>query len=176
MASYRAGLKAGAISGLVWAVIMSVIGIATIELSYSQTFDYYNGLYASNQTVFGGMTPPQYINYLLELNTAYTFGLALAFGALIGLILVIIGTRFLGNRSYATKSIVIAFFFWVVYELAIGVPTAFWILSSLAVSILAGYLLGYLYLRFTGPPEVPFTRSDSVSGQDSTQPFSGNQP
>jgi lipopolysaccharide export LptBFGC system permease protein LptF len=174
MTEYKPGLMAGVISGLVWAGLMSVTSVASIELSYSQI---YNQL-ASNSSALGGLTPAQYINNLIETNTAITFILSLAFGALIGFIFVYVSPKFLGNRSYMIKGVVVAFFFWLLYELGlVGFVDPLEILSSLAISLLAGYLLGSLYQRFTSSRGVVFpSQPDSMSGQNSTQPSSRDQP
>jgi lipopolysaccharide export LptBFGC system permease protein LptF len=176
MTNYKLGLKAGLISGLVWAAIMSMIGVVTVELFYSQTLDFYNAELASNPSFLGGMTAAQYINYLLELNTGITLVLALLFGILIGLLFVVISPKFLGNRSYMLKGVVVAIFFWLLYELIIGTSDIVSLASSLAASLIAGYLLGYLYVRFTRSPREVFPgTSDSISGQDAGRsPFSGD--
>jgi hypothetical protein len=149
---YRPGLKAGLISGLVWAGLMSVISVVAVLLFYSDSLDYYNSQLASNSSALSGMSAAQYINYLLEYNTGVTFVLALAFGALIGFLFVLISPRFLVNRSYMLKGIAVAMFFWVSYELIFSSSSIILVVGSLAASLIAGYLLGYLYLRFTRPP------------------------
>jgi lipopolysaccharide export LptBFGC system permease protein LptF len=150
VAEYSPGVKAGLISGVIWAALMSVVGLASVEVSYTSTFSYYNGLFARNSSTFGGMTAGQYINYLLELNALITFVLALAFGALIGFLFVIITPRFLENRSLTVKGVLVAIFFWLLYELAIGSSDVVSVVSSLLVSLFCGYLLGFLYQRYGG--------------------------
>jgi lipopolysaccharide export LptBFGC system permease protein LptF len=169
MAEFKPGLMAGLLSGLVWAGLMSVISLVSVELSYSSIFNHYNELYASNATALGGMNAAQYINYLLEFNTAITFILALAFGALIGFIFVFISSRFLGNRSYMVKGVAVALFFWLLYELGIGSADVLDLISSVIVSILAGYLLGFLYQRFTGSTRLgSLNQSDTFSRHPSS--------
>jgi magnesium-transporting ATPase (P-type) len=155
LTDYRPGLKAGLISGIIWAALGSLLGVVSVVLFYSDTLSYYNSELASNSSALGGMTAPQYINYLLELNTGVIVVLALAFGALIGFLFVIVSPRFLVKQSYMLKGVIVAIFFWVTYELVIGTSDIVSLVGSLAASLTAGYLLGYLYLRFTRPSGAP---------------------
>lgn len=175
MTDYRPGIISGLISGAVWGALISVIAVLAVELSYPQTLAYYTTL---NSTDLNGMTPANFIVYSLEFNTAVAFGAGIGFGALIGLLFVWVAPKFLAKQSYMVKGAVIAIFFWLIYELGLAGFIGFIdILSSLAASLLAGYLLGYLYQRFTGPPNMIQQDTDLASTQNPKGPRApGNQP
>lgn len=167
MVEYKPGLLAGLISGALWAALISAAGAIVVAVFYSQTLDYYNGIWRANQTALGGMTPVQYMSFTLEVNSAVAFVGGIGFGALIGVLFVWIAPRFLSKQNYMVKGAVVAVFFWLLYELGLaGFVDPIEILSSLAISLLAGYLLGFLYLRFTRSRRVTFPGQDSLPGQD----------
>jgi hypothetical protein len=176
MTDYRPGIISGLISGAVWAALISVIAALAIVLSYPQTLAYYS---LQNSTVLNGMTPANFIVYSLEFDIALSFGAGIGFGALIGLFFVWSAPKFLGKQSYMVKGAVIAIFFWLLYELGLaGFIDIIDILSSLGASLFSGYFLGYLYQRFTGPPNmIPQGESLGSSTRNPRNPRSpGSQP
>jgi hypothetical protein len=154
MTDFKPGLMSGLIAGAVWGAIITAIGVLSAEVSFSQEAIYYRGLLAGpNSTSLGCTTPTECINNAIEVGAITTLTAALLFGALIGFIFVLVIPRFLGNRSYMLKGVVLSVFFWLLYELGLAAFTnVIEIASSLAISLFAGYLMGYLYLRFVGPP------------------------
>jgi len=142
MTNWRPGLIAGLLSGVAWATLMTAVSLSFYgpDLNYLKTL---------NSTQLNGSTPIQILNSYLEVNTITQFILGPIFGVLIGLLLVWIGIRFLTRQSYAVRGLVVASFFWIVYELTLGSAALLEIASSLAVSLFSGYLLGILYVRFT---------------------------
>lgn len=144
------GLKAGLISGVVWGVLMSLASLVEVQIKYPSAMSYYGGLYANDSSVFGGMTPVQYINYNLEFNTALFLIVGLGFGALVGLLFAYISPRFLPRQGYIVKGLIVSVFLWLLYNLSlISVIDPFELGFSVAVSLFGGYLLGFLFGRFT---------------------------
>lgn len=162
----RSGLKAGLISGAAWAALMTVATLSVLELNYSAALAYYTELYNTNgSSALGGMTPVQYITYSVEVNALVTVIVGVAFGALIGYLFISLASRFLMKQSYIVKGVIISVFLWLLYELGLtGFVDPYEIFTSLAVSLFAGYLLGFLYTRYSGPPpQMMVKESDHTS-------------
>jgi hypothetical protein len=149
----RSGLKAGLIAGIVWAALMTVATVSEIAVYYSSYLSYLTTQYNANETSLGGLTPNQYVLNNIGFNAALTVAVGLAFGALVGYLFISIAPRFLMRQNYMVKGVVMAVFLWLLYELGLtGFTDLYQILTSLAVSLFSGYLLGFLFTKYAGPP------------------------
>jgi hypothetical protein len=174
---YRKGIEAGAISGVVWGGIVSAIfyvnvilnmntiiqGIQQAETAYTTTATVNATLssttvintvttYVTSNNITGTQTPTQYVMGELPGIIGTYFFIGLIFGAIIGLIFSVIYMRFLSSQMIPIRSIALALIFWLLYIVTlVGVDTGIvGLLSSLATSVVAGYLLGFLFQRLGG--------------------------
>lgn len=144
---YRSGLKAGLIAGLVWAALIAFIEFANIQINRSQIVQQQ----LQQNATLSAATVNQSINFFLELNSLIALIAGVAFGAFFGVLFAVVGPRFFGRTSFMTKGVIISIFFWLLYQLTIAVIDLFSVISSLAVSLFAGYVMGYMFNRFLTP-------------------------
>jgi hypothetical protein len=149
----RSGLKAGFISGIAWAALMTAATVSEIGLNYSAVISNYDNYCNANATACGGLTGSQYVTQSVEFNSLITIIVGVAFGLLVGYMFIMIASRFLVRQTYIVKGVIISAFLWLLYELGLtGFSDVYQLLTSLAVSLFSGYLLGFLYTRYSGPP------------------------
>ncbi len=169
----RSGLRAGLISGAVWAALMTLATVSEIGLNYSAVLSSYNSYCNANATACGGLTGSQYVTQSVEFNSIITIIVGIAFGALVGYLFIMIASRFLLRQSYMVKGVLISVFLWLLYELGLtGFSDWYQLLTSLVVSLFSGYVLGLLYTRYSGPPpqlvgkESDYAKNAGSSGSD----------
>ncbi len=102
-----------------------------------------------------GTTPEQAYNLALEVGAILPLFIGVLFGLIFGVIFARIALKFLSSQTLPIRGAAFGAILWVVYEFLLGSFDVVSIVTSIGASLVAGYLLGYLYDRFA--PRSPGT-------------------
>ncbi len=168
MAEYGRGAKAGLVAGIVWGITVAVLLISLLTIFKSDVLNSISTVPTVN------MTPDQLYTITLEFGAGFAVLTGIIGGVVLGAVFAAVYQFYLKSSSIRIRGLVFGIVLWLI-DLGIngtggsasGVEYfTISIIGYLAASLLYGYLLGYLFERFTSrrpsvleEPEWPFTPS-----------------